>query len=472
MMRTTSRSIHSSPIQSIVPPHPLLPGPAPNTAKSAHLLIETSKPVVAVTIWRYGGSTNEPPATRAVAHTGGDAHHMKPLDGIRVLDFGRYIAGPYCAALLGDYGAEVIRIERLGGNEDRFPVPVAEDGAGAGFLQMNRNKKSLALSLGSAGGQAIVRRLMETADIVVANMPADALAKGGLDLASLHAVNPRIILVTASAFGEEGPMAGRVGFDAVGQAMSGVVRLSGTPDQPVRAQVNYVDFGTALHCAFGAMVALRERDRTGLGQQVSGSLLGTATTMANALSIDHALNGIERVPMGNRSYGSGPTDVFRTSDGWIMTQVVSNPIFARWAAMVGAPELIDDPRYASDMARGDNGAALSARMAEWCAARTTAQAIDDLATARVPAGPVLDPSQVMAHPQVQASGFVEHVRYPGTVSPAPIVGAPIKMSGSPRAPMTRAPQVGEHTVDILTEIGFSAAEIAAMAAANVIQIGD
>ena len=395
---------------------------------------------------------------------------MKPLSGIRVLDFGRYIAGPYCAALLADYGADVIRVERVGGNEDRFPVPVAEDGAGAGFLQMNRNKRSLALSLGSAQGQAIVKRLVATADIVVANMPADALAKAGLDLASLRAIKPDIILVTASAFGEEGPMAGRVGFDAVGQAMSGVVRLTGTPDQPYRAQVNYVDFGTALHGAFGAMVALRERDRTGQGQHVSGSLLGTATAMANALSIDHALNGVERVPMGNRSFGSGPTDVFATSDGWIITQVVSNPIFARWAQLVGAPELIDDPRYADDMARGDNGVALSKRMAAWCAGRTTADAIETLGAARIPAGPVLDPSQVMAHPQVQASGYVEHVRYPGTSAPAPIVGAPIALSESPRDPMRRAPQAGEHTAEILAEIGFTDDEVAAMATAGVIQI--
>jgi formyl-CoA transferase len=396
---------------------------------------------------------------------------MKPLSGIRVLDFGRYIAGPYCAALLGDYGAEVIRIERIGGNEDRFPVPVAEDGAGAGFLQMNRNKKSLALSLGSADGRAIVRRLVATADIVVANMPADALAKAGLDLASLQAIRPDIILVTASAFGDEGPMATRVGFDAVGQAMSGAVYLSGDDNGPSRAQVNYVDFGTALHCAFGAMVALRERDRTGQGQQVSGSLLGTATAMANSLAIDHALNGVDRIPMGNRSYGSGPTDIFRTRDGWVMVQTVSNPIFARWATLVGAPELIDDPRFSDDMARGDNGIELSERMAAWCAERTSEQAIEELGDARIPAGEVLAPSQVIAHPQVQASGFVETMDYPGTAAPAPIVGAPIKLSATPRDPMIRAPQAGEHSAEILAGIGYSAEEIAAMAAAGTVGLG-
>ncbi len=393
---------------------------------------------------------------------------MKPLSGIRVLDFGRYIAGPYCAALLAEYGADVIRIERIGGNEDRFTVPVAADGSGSGFLQMNRNKRSLALSLSSAEGREIVRRLVATADIVVANMPADALAKAGLDLASLQVVKPDIILVTASAFGDEGPLAGRVGFDAVGQAMSGVVHLTGTTDQPYRAQVNYVDFGTALHCAFGAMVALRTRDATGRGQQISGSLLGTAITFSNALTIDHALNGIERRPIGNRGYGSAPTDVFRTRDGWIITQIVSNPIFARWARLVGAPELIDDPRYADDMARGDNGEALSERMAAWCADRATDEAIEQLGAARVPAGPVLSPAQVMAHPQVIASGLVQAVDYPGAPSPAPVVSVPLRMSESTPDTMRRAPQAGEHSQSILAEIGYSAAEIAGFAAAGVI----
>jgi crotonobetainyl-CoA:carnitine CoA-transferase CaiB-like acyl-CoA transferase len=396
---------------------------------------------------------------------------MLPLHGIRVLDFGRYIAGPYCAALLADYGADVIRIERIGGNEDRFTVPVADDGSGGSFLQMNRNKRSLALALGTETGRAIVRRLVAQADIVVANMPADALAKAGLDLGSLRAVKPDIILVTASAFGDDGPMAGRVGFDAVGQAMSGAVHLTGTAEQPFRAQVNYVDFGTALHCAFGAMVALRERDQTGKGQQVSGSLLGTAVSLTNALGIDHALNGIERQPIGNRSYGSGPTDVFRTRDGWIVTQVVSNAIFARWATLIGAPELITDSRYTDDMARGDNGEALSARMAKWCEGRTTEAAIAELGAARIPAGPVLAPSEVLTHPQIVASGLIEPMHYPGIPAPAPVIGAPIRLSGTPREPMLRAPQAGEHSAAILTEAGFSADEIAAMVSAGVIHLG-
>lgn len=391
-----------------------------------------------------------------------------PLKGIRVLDFGRYIAGPYCAALLADYGADVIRIEAPGGNDDRYTVPVADDGSGAMFMQMNRGKRCLTLKPGSREGRVIVRQLVETADVVVANLPHDALTKLGLDYASLSAINPRVILATASAFGSAGPLAQNVGFDAVGQAMSGAVHLTGTPDQPYRAQVNYVDFGTALHTAFGVMLALREREATGKGQCVSGSLLGTALAFSNALAIDHALNGIERQPIGNRSYSSGPTDIFRTRDGWIVTQIVGNGIFARWANLVGRPELVDDPRYASDILRGDNGAALSVIMQHWCSERSSADAIAELGAARVPAAPVLRAGETLAQPQVAAMGLVEAAAYPGAPTEAPVIRAPITLSDSTKATSARAPQVGEHSDAILAELGYDAAAIAALRAANII----
>lgn len=385
-----------------------------------------------------------------------------PLTGIRVIDFGRYIAGPYCAALLADYGADVIRIEAPEGNEDRYSVPVADDGSGAMFLQMNRNKRSLGLKPGSEAGREVVRRLVRTADVVVANMPDDALEKLGLDYPTLSALNPAIILVTASAFGSEGPLAQRVGFDAVGQAMSGAVYLGGSDGAPTRAQVNYVDFTTALHCAFGVMLALRERERTGRGQRVSGSLLGSALAISNGLTIDHALNGIDRGMMGSRAFSSAPTDIFATRDGWVMTQVVGNPIFARWAALVGRPELADDPRFGSDIARGEHGAELSALMADWCAARTTDDAIAELGAARVPAGPVLRPSEALAEPQVAAAGLVEPMAYPGAKGTAPIVRTPITLSASAKAELSPAPRVGEHGEAILAELGYDPEAISAL----------
>jgi formyl-CoA transferase len=391
-----------------------------------------------------------------------------PLKGIRVLDFGRYIAGPYLGALLADYGADVIRIEAPGGNEDRFSVPVAADGSGAMFLQMNRGKRGLTLKPGSAEGREIVRRLVKTADVVIANMPDDALEKIGLDYPTLAALRPEIILVTASAFGTEGPLAQHVGFDAVGQAMSGAVVIGGSDGKPSRAQVNYIDFTTALHSAFGVMLALRERERTGRGQRVSASLLGSALAISNGLTIDHAMNGVDRGMMGNRAFSSAPTDIFATRDGWIMTQVVGKPIFARWARLVGRPELIDDARFASDIRRGENGAELSTIMAEWCAARTNEEALAELGEGRVPAGAVLKPSEALAHPQVAATGLAEPMDYPTAAKPAPVVRAPVTLSASAKAPLAAAPQAGEHGDAILAELGYSAEAISALRAERII----
>src|SRR5690606_19651344 len=196
----------------------------------------------------------------------------KVLEGIRVLDFGRYIAGPFCASLLGDLGAEVIRIEKVDGSEDRFLSPVSESGDGALFMQMGRNKLGMTLNPMKAEGREIVRRLVATADVVVANLPPDTLQAMGLDYESLKAVKPDIILTMISAFGSDGPYANRVGFDGLGQAMSGAMYMSGTPEQPVKSYAPFIDFGTASLSAAGTLAALYERQRTGRGQVVEASL--------------------------------------------------------------------------------------------------------------------------------------------------------------------------------------------------------
>ena len=294
-----------------------------------------------------------------------------PLHGVRVLDFGRYIAGPYCAALLAEYGAEVIRIEKREGSEDRFVAPVGAGGDGALYLQMNRNKRSLTVDPTHDEGREVVRRLVRTADVVVANLPPQSLLAMGLDDASLRALKPDLIVTTSSAFGSVGPMASYVGFDGVGQAMSGAVHMTGEPDQPYRAMVNWVDFGTALHCAFGTLAALMERARSGRGQHVSGSLLGTALTFTNAMLIEQAVIGADRVPTGNRAQTAAPVDLYRTTDGWLLCQVVGQPLFERWARLMGEPAWLDDPRFASDLSRGEHGELIGERMRRWCATRGT-----------------------------------------------------------------------------------------------------
>ena len=381
------------------------------------------------------------------------------LDGIRVLDFGRYIAGPYCAALLAEHGAEVIRIEKRDGSEDRFQAPVVPTGEGALFLQMNRNKLGMTLDPMTPDDQEIVAKLVKTAYVVVANLPPQTLAAMKLDYESLKAVKPDIILTTVSAFGRGGPYSDRVGFDGVGQVMSGAVYMTGEADQPYRAAVAWVDFGTALHCAFGTMAALMARRATGKGQMVEGALLATAVTLTNALLIEQAVIKPDRVPTGNRGQTSAPVDIFRTRDGWILVQVVGDPLFRRWAKLMGEPEWLSDPRFKDDISRGDNGPVISARMSRWCADYTTADALDILSKAKVPCGPVLKPQQTLDDPHINAVGFFQPTEFPGMGKPAPVAKAPVWLSETPGAIRHRAPVLGEHTDRILRELGYDAAAI-------------
>jgi crotonobetainyl-CoA:carnitine CoA-transferase CaiB-like acyl-CoA transferase len=391
------------------------------------------------------------------------------LDGIRVLDFGRYIAGPYCATLLAELGADVIRIEKIGGSEDRPYTPVGAEAAGALFLQMARNKRGMTLKPTTPAGREIVRRLVATADVVVANLPPPALAQMGIDYDSLCAAKPDIILATTSAFGRGGPMSERVGFDGIGQAMCGAMYLSGWPEAPMRAYLPYVDFGTALYSAVGTLAALMERANSGRGQMVETSLLGTALSFNNAALIEQAMIKPDRVATGNRGQVNSPNDAFQTLDGWLLVQVVGNQLFRRWAKLMGEDDpWLTDPRFADDRARGDHRDLVCGRMAEWCGARTTDQCLAELDQARIPAGPVLSPQQALDHPHIQAMHVMLPIDFPGLARPAPVARVPMTLSATPGEVRTRAPLLGEHTDAILADIGYDTDAIAALRAEGTV----
>ncbi len=391
------------------------------------------------------------------------------LAGIRVLDFGRFIAGPFCGALLADHGADVIRIDKVQGSEDRFVLPLAPTGEGGLYMQVNRGKRSLTLEPTTAEGRGIVARLIARSDIVIANLPEATLRSMGLDYASVAAINARAILVATDAFGRSGPDAHKVGFDGIGQAMSGAVFMSGEPDAPRRAGVNWVDFGTAIAAAFGALLALLARERTGRGQEVNGSLMATALTVSNSILIEQAIARPDRVPQGNLGYGSAPADLFKCADGrWLIVQVVGRPLWQKFCRMLGADDWIADPRLADDRGRGEHARVVSERLAAWCAARSRDDALRAMEDARIPAGPVHSPQDALDDAHVRASGVLRELAYPGAARPAPVAETPIRLSQTPGALRGRAPLLGEHTDAILAELGYAKAEIAQLRAAAIV----
>jgi crotonobetainyl-CoA:carnitine CoA-transferase CaiB-like acyl-CoA transferase len=250
--------------------------------------------------------------------------------------------------------------------------------------------------------------------------------------------------------------------------MAGGAYLTGTPEQPLRAAVAWVDFGTASVSAFGTLAALMARNKTGRGQKVEAALLRTAVAFNNPTLVEQQVAQPNRVATLNRGQTSAPSDLFRTRDGWIIAYAIGGPMFARWARLMGEEHWLTDPRFADDLARGDNGEVISKRMSEWAALRTTAEALAELEKAKVPAGPLYSPQQALEDAHIRGAGLLDDTDYPGLPRRAPLAPTPVDLSETPGRFRRRAPMLGEHTDRILGELGYDAAAIAGLRERRVI----
>lgn len=393
----------------------------------------------------------------------------KVLENIRVLDVTRYVAGPVCSAQLADLGAEVIHIENVGGGEDRSPLPVDPDYyGGAGFIQVSRNKQSLGLDLTREAGQTILKLLIERSDILVANMPRKATESLGIDYESLCKIRPDIIMAHITTFGSHGPYADRTGFDAIAQVMCGATHLSGRPDDPMKSAAAWVDMTTGNHATIGVLAALMHRQATGQGQKVEVNLWQSALSITNYFILEEHLTGIDRSGTGNRAPSGAPADLLPTSDGAVYVAVLGQPMFSRLAKLIGQPELAEDPRFQSDELRATNGELLSELTASWSATKSTAEALELLAAARVPAGPLLRPDQILDDPHIKAADFVKYVDVLGLKKPVPYITPPYRLSESPASIETGPPLPGEHTDEILKDLGYSSTQLDELRAASII----
>jgi crotonobetainyl-CoA:carnitine CoA-transferase CaiB-like acyl-CoA transferase len=371
--------------------------------------------------------------------------------------------------MLADLGADVIRVERIGGGDDRFQYLTGSRGDnGACFLQWNRNKRSLTLDPMKPEGKEILHRLVRTADVLVVNLPLETIRQMGIDYESLCELRPDIILVHVTAFGPRGPYADRVGFDGVAQAMSGLVYLSGTQEQPMKSYASWVDCSTALFSAYGALAAILHKRATGKGQLVETNLLRSALNVSSFVLAEQAVTGVNRVASGNRSQASCPADLVRTRDGWIQLQCVGDALFRRWARLVGEEHWLQDPRFKDDMSRATHGAILSERTQRWAAELTSVEALAKLAAAKIPAGPLLSPQQVLEDSHVREGGFLQTVEYPGVARPVPLVTPGAELSETPPTIRSRAPTIGEHTVEIMNALGYSDAQVSDLRARGLV----
>lgn len=388
-----------------------------------------------------------------------------PLSRFTVLDLTRVRAGPTCVRYFADWGANCIKIE--------MPPSAGEQDMGGprhgpDFQNLHRNKKSITLNLKEPEGKAIFMKMVEKADVVVENYRADVKYRLGIDYDSLKKVNPKIILGSISGFGQDGPYAERAGFDQIAQGMGGIMYITGMPGGgPVRAGIAVADVGAGLHCAIGILIALLERENSGQGQWVSSSLLQAMISMCDFQAARWTL--AKEVPdqAGNNHPTSIPTGVFKTKDGYINIAASGGHIYKRFCETVNAPELYADERFATAQSRAKNRDVLNAEIEKRVGSFGSAELVEKLNTAGVPAGPIYKMDEMFADPQVKHLKMAYPVSHP-KLGEQEVIGQAINMSRSTFDNWTATPEQGEHTEAVLKEFGYDPDKVADLRARGIV----
>jgi Predicted acyl-CoA transferases/carnitine dehydratase len=408
------------------------------------------------------------------------------LSGVRVIEVAHVMAGPACGVLLGDMGADVVKVERLpAGDVTRGYVPPAIDGHSAAFMMMNRGKRGVALKLRSAEGLDVLRRLFDSADVVIESFRPGTMEKMGLGYEELVRSNPRLVYCQISGFGRTGPLAHQGGFDLIAQGYSGLMSITGEgPGRaPLKVGAPITDITAGILAAMGVVAALFERERTGRGQRVDTSLYEAGITHTFWQSAIALATGVSPGAMGTAHPLAAPYQAFRTADGWINVGASNENTWARLAAALEASELTDDPRFATNRDRWIHREELAGLLEPHFRSRTTAAWLSALEEAGVPAGPVSTITEMLAHPQTLARGMVCEVEHTA-LGAVKTLGTPVKLSGTrgseeggadgatppcSASPARGAPLLGEHTREVLAERGFPAEEIDRLIAEGVVR---
>jgi len=391
-----------------------------------------------------------------------------PLSGIRVIDLTRVVSGPFCSMFLADMGADVIKIETPREGDSVRRQGAARNGLSWYFAAYNRNKRSVTLDLRHDEGRAVLARLIAGADVLVDNFRPGVLERMGFTRARLAALKPDLVRASITGFGDDGPYRDRPAFDFIAQAMSGFLSVTGAPvGEPLRAGPPISDLIAGLQGALGICAALVQRGRTGRGAQVGASLTNGLISFLSYLAADYLETGREPARTGNDHPILAPYGLFCTSDGEVAIAPANETIYRKFLEAIGAPELADDPAYATNALRVQHRRAINQAVEAKLAAGTTAQWIDRLNAAGVPCGRVQSLAEVFADPQVRAQEMVVTIDHPGR-GPVDMLGFPIKFPGSPPPPRRPAPELGAHTDEVLAELGLTALEIARLREQGVI----